>query len=365
MKLKNFSLFGRLPPVIGWVFFIAGFSLASAQTPALENEVGPYENAAIITSLELEDYAPGLHYLQFQAGARNTGAPIWVPVIVMVGEAPGPRLLLTSAVHGDELNGISVIHGLLERIDPSRLKGTIVAVPGVNQPGMNANSRHFVSAGGGGSMTDLNRTFPGRVDGGSAAERYVAMLWQKLFRGNVDYAVDLHTQTRGSAYPLFVFADFRNETSRSMAHDLMPDLIKNDAGQKGTLETTFVASGVPAVTLEVGGPKKWQHDLIARATGGVENMMVGIGMLEGEKKQAEKAPFIGSNATNIYTDVGGFAYMHVKLLDRVAKGQRVATMVDAFGRETARYWSQHDGIVLSIATDPLREPGAMLVRILH
>ncbi len=320
---------------------------------------------AEITSLDAGSLAAGVHRLRFNAGNRSTGDAIWIPVLVMKGEVDGPSLLLTSAVHGDELNGISVIHGLLARLSPNDLKGTLVVVPGVNQTGMNANNRHFIGSDGGGFMADLNRLFPGRSDRGNAAERYAGQLWERVFRDNADFAVDLHTQTQGSDYPLFVFSDFRNPIARQMAFDLGPDLIKNDPGQPGTLETTFLSAGIPAVTLEVGGPKRWQPDLIERAILGLENMMRGLGLLAGPKTAIGSEPFVGAHSTNVYTDQGGFAYIHVALKQAVKKGQKIATVVDAFGAEKRVYYAPRDGVVLSIATDPLREPGAMLVRILH
>ena len=326
---------------------------------------GQKQSARAITSLTASELQTGVHRLKFNAGTTNTGEAIWVPLLVVKGAEVGPKLLLTSAVHGDELNGISVIHGLLQSLDVSALRGTLIVVPGVNQPGMNANNRHFVGSNEGGNMADLNRLFPGRLDGGNAAERYVGQLWHNVFKNNADFAVDLHTQTRGSDYPLFVFADFRNPTSRKMAFDLSPDLIKNDRGQDGTLETALMRAGIPSVTLEVGGPKRWQPELVARSVTGLQNLMKGFEMLPGSKVEPAVEPVVGATSVNIYTDVGGFAYIHVGLKERVSKGQKVATMVDAYGGELASYYSPHDGVVLSVATDPLREPGAMLVRILH
>ena len=323
------------------------------------------QRAREIKSLAVSDMPVGLHRLKFNAGSRNTGEAIWVPVLVVKGAKAGPKLLLTSAVHGDELNGISVIHRLLQTMEVSSLSGTVIVVPGVNQPGMNANNRHFVGSDLGGNMSDLNRLFPGRLQGGNAAERYAGQLWHNVFKNNADFAVDLHTQTRGSDYPLFVFADFRNPVARQMAFDLSPDLIKNDQGQKGTLETALMRAGIPSVTLEVGGPKRWQPDLVERSVTGLHNVMKGLDMLPGEKFTARTEPVVGATSVNIYTDVGGFAYIHVGLKDKVSKGQKVATMVDAYGAELASYYAPYDGVVLSVATDPLREPGAMLVRILY
>lgn len=337
----------------------------SSQEDVDEARFSAGQTVEAISSLDIASMNTGLHRLKFNAGSRNTGDVIWVPIVVAKGKVLGPKLLITSAVHGDELNGISVIHGLLKTLDVNTLRGTVIGVPGVNQPGMNANNRHFVSANLGGNMADLNRLFPGRLEGGSAAARYAGKLWHHVFKNNADFAVDLHTQTRGSDYPLFVFADFRNSIARQMAFDLSPDLIKNDSGQSGTLETTLIRAGIPAVTLEVGGPKRWQPELVARSVSGLQNVMKGLGMLPGAKAVSDIEPYVGASSVNVYADVGGFAYVHVALKQRVKKGQRVATMVDAYGRELATYYSPEDGVVLSVATDPLREPGAMLVRILH
>lgn len=356
-------------PIAAWLILVSSlFFYASTPLVAMQERghTLPGESSAnIIETLDVNGLEPGSYRFLFNAGSRNTGEAIWVPVMVLKGPVDGPRLMITAAVHGDELNGIAVIHGLINRLNQKTLNGTVVLVPGVNQPGMNANNRHFVGSGGGGSMTDLNRVFPGRGPQGSTAERYVAELWKNILRDNADYAIDLHTQTQGSDYPLFVFSDFRSPVARQMAFDLGPDLIKNDAGQSGSLETTMMKAGIPAVTFEVGGPKTWQPELIARATTGVQNVMRRLDMVSGDLEEPAVEPYVGANTTNIYTDYGGFAYIHVALKDRVQKGQKIATIVDAFGHEIASYTSPNQGVVLSVATDPLREPGAMLVRILH
>nr|WP_281500642.1 succinylglutamate desuccinylase/aspartoacylase family protein [Kordiimonas marina] len=330
--------------------------------PRLPDRVG---GVPVIDALDTDKLSVGRHDFYFAAGWRNSGQPIYVPVIVIKGAHPGKRLLLTAAVHGDELNGIRVIHRLAAVLKPDQLHGTIVAVPGLNQPGMNANSRYYVGASGGGFQADLNREFPGATEGGGTAELYAGKLWSHLLRVGTDLAVDLHTQTQGSAYPLFVFADFTNPTARAMAFALMPDIIKNDPGEKGTLETTFIEEGIPAVTFEIGAPKQFQVHKIDRAVAGLENLMVQQGLLKGTVDTPKVPPFVGTSYTNIYAGVGGIAVLHVGLNDKVEKDQLVATLYDPFGHEIERYYAPHDGRVLAIATDPLREAGAMLVRILH
>lgn len=344
-----------------------GASNEGAVFPALDSGPAPTNQTQerMINTLDVKALPSGHHKLTFRAGATNTGQPIMVPVHVIKGAQDGPRFLVVAGVHGDELNGIATLHGLFDEIDAATLKGSVVAIPGLNQPGLAANNRHYVGSAGGGFMTDLNRIFPGKPDSGDSAERYVSMLWNHIIKDNADFAVDLHTQTRGSSYPLFVFADFNNATAREMAKNLIPDAIKNDQGQRGTLETSLLTYGIPAVTYEIGGPKSWQPALIGRAVHGLLNLMIAAGMIEGDQTSPEGAPYIGDETTNVYTDVGGYAYLHVGLKDRVEEGDPVATVKNAYGETMRRYYAPISGYILSVATDPLSEPGAMLVRILH
>ena len=57
---------------------------------------------------------------------------ISLPVTVLHGQKDGPCLWLSAAIHGDELNGIGLIHRLLSELNPQELSGTVVAVPVVN-----------------------------------------------------------------------------------------------------------------------------------------------------------------------------------------------------------------------------------------
>ncbi|UTW55171.1 succinylglutamate desuccinylase/aspartoacylase family protein [Kordiimonas sp. SCSIO 12610] len=321
--------------------------------------------AKYIDSLNTTALKQGRHHFYVKVSSDNLGMPVRIPLIVLKGTQPGKTILLTAGIHGDELNGIRVIHQLLEQLNYRDLKGTIIALPGINQSGINANSRYFVSSSGGGFQSDLNRLFPGTKQNGNAASLYVNRVWANVIKGRADIAIDLHTQTRGTVYPLFVFADFRNKEAKQIADLLMPDVIKNDVGEKGTLETSLVRAGVPAVTFEIGAPKRFQKKLISRAVAGIKNVMQHYEMLEGERLQTNTPPIVGSGYKNIYAEQGGIVVVHKHLMDKVQKGDLVATQYDAFGQIKKEYFSPVNGHILSHATDPVREPGAMLVRIIY
>ena len=352
--------------VIFCLFEIVGIGLlnsgASATVQASQETRSQTE---VILQLNADALPAGKYSYNFLAGYQSNGKPLYVPVVVIKGPEAGQRMLLTAAVHGDELNGIAVINALVKELGPEKLRGTIIAVPGLNQTGLVGNSRYYLRSEGGGSQRDLNRLFPGTLTEGGAASRYAGNLWHNLLKGNADIAVDLHTQSTGSDYPLFVFADFRNRKIAAMATALMPDMIKRDSGQKGSLETSFVTASIPAVTFEIGGAKRLQQALIDRAVMGIKNLMVAEGMLAGTVIKPLAAPYVGSSFANIYAEEGGTALMKVSLREAVKKGDLLAIMLDRFGVEKRRYFAPRDGRVVSVTTDPLKESGAMLVRLLY
>jgi len=81
------------------------------------------------------------------------------------------------------------------------------------------------------------------------------MLWNRLFKNNIDVALDYHTASTGGDFTMFIFADLRKPEIRQIAELFPIEQIKNDPGQSGTLETAFIEAGIPAITVEVGGPR--------------------------------------------------------------------------------------------------------------
>lgn len=369
------SLIGVVCFLWAFVFSSGAFARPAVFSPSFFSTVSGalWVSASLpvrkIKKLKVDQLRPGRYHFIFKAGLDNGGLPMWVPVIVIKGKNKGPKLMLTAAIHGDELNGIRTIHQLMDKISPDDLAGSIIAIPGVNRSGMSRHSRYFHDASGGGSVVDLNRVMPGRKTG-NAGERFAYSLWQHVLKDNADIAIDLHTQTRGTVYPLYVFADFNNQTSKEMAFLLGPDVIKQDTGLTGTLETSFMTVGVPAVTFEIGAPKVFQKKLVARAVAGIRRVMQAQGMLTNLSPATavpapKVQPFVGKKITTIKAHTGGILVVNVKLLDRVKAGQIVGCLYDAFGVKLKCYKAPHNSLVLALATDPLREAGSMVVRLLR
>ena len=303
----------------------------------------------------------------FKAAETDDAQWLYVPVIVARGEQDGKRLLLDSSIHGDELNGIRVVQLVMAGLDLTKLNGTAIGIPGLNVSGKRIVNREMYLATDGGSLVDLNRIMPGDESKGDNAAHFAGRVWNRLWDGNVDLVIDMHTQSTGTAYPLHVWADPRNKEVLRIAEAINPDIIKYDLGEKGSVETEFDRINIPAVMFEIGRPRLFQQDLIQRAVSGIGRVMVAFDMLP--RTAATRIPIAKLNVENetisIRASVGGFVDVNVKLLDKVANGQALATQMNAFGDVVKDYIAPEDGLVLSIGDEPTREPNALIVRLIH
>ncbi|MGF1753816.1 succinylglutamate desuccinylase/aspartoacylase family protein [Vibrio makurazakiensis] len=317
----------------------------------------------VIQSLDVEDLPVGEHQFWFQVASDGLGQPKNMPVSVFKGDESGPKLMITAGIHGDELNGVLAAQQIVRDLVGVKLHGTVTIVPTVNLPGLLNHSRDFVSSDPGSCPANLNRFFPGNPEG-TAAERFVASLWQRLLKPNATFAVDLHTQTRGAVYPLYVFADYREPQCLELARLFEPDCVLNDPGDPGILETVWNRSGIPSVTVEVGMGKFTQVDMIQRAVDGVLRILKFYEMLDGEQSLPEMKGVEGSKVVSVRADIGGFILPQVELLQTVEEGDLLAIQYDAFGDENKRYFAPSAGRVLSYNVDALREPGALVTRLI-
>ena len=344
-------------------------ALAAALTMALTaaaqtNRTGDrIDGTAVIEKLDANDLKAGeVHRFWFRAGDSALAQAWYVPVVVVKGAKPGPRLLLTAGIHGDELSGIAVIHRLARELDPKALSGTLVMVPGLNTPGLNNSTRNFTPRGGT-AGDNMNRVMPGKdIPGSSLSDIYAHNLWHSLMRPNADRMIDLHTQSRGTAYNLYAFVS--SPEAREIAEAIAPDTIRLDPGQRGTVENEMVPDGVPAITLELGAPEVWDETLIARSHDGILRLMAKMAMLPASAAPPATAkPFVANNQVQVRSPVGGWVTLHVRLNDMVAKDQPVATIADAFGQSRTTLTAPVAGQVVSLSTDPRNDVGDMVVRI--
>ncbi len=285
---------------------------------------------------------------------NGIGRPIQVPVVVAHGKKDGPIFGITAALHGNELNGIPVIHQLLHRINLKTLKGTVVCVIVANIPGMLAEQREFSDG------LDLNHIMPGKSYGKSS-QVYAYELVERITT-HFDYLVDLHTASSGRVNSLYVRANLKQEMTSKMACLLRPSIIVHNPPSDYTLRGVLAEQGKPAITVEICDPQRFQKDPIKRTLQGIRRIMSYIEMVPGKHVDLPDAPILCKKSYWMLTDRGGLLTVLPKVTDRVTKGDLVATQINIFGDIIRRYHAAEDGIVIGHSVNPVSQTGS---RILH
>ncbi|ANS87659.1 hypothetical protein VSVS12_03959 [Vibrio scophthalmi] len=317
----------------------------------------------VIHTLDVADLAAGEHKFMFRIATDALSQWQHLPVMVFKGKKPGKKIVITAGVHGDEYNGVLAAQKTARELVGKELAGTVTIVPMINLTGMLNHSRDFYSADPDASPCNLNRFFPGDANG-NEANRFIHALWHHLLQPNADLAIDLHTQTSGTVYPLYVFADFRLEQAIEMARLTNPDAILNDPGDAGVLETMWNSSGIPSITIEVGMGRYTELALIDRTVNGIFNILKHHELLQGEVDVV--IPCLeGQEITSIRAETGGFVIPQVSMMAKVEQNQLVAIQYDNFGDELKRYYAPNGGTVLSYNVESIRAPGSLVVRLIH
>lgn len=324
------------------------------------------DGVPVISRLDVADLASGKTVrLMFEGVEMGTGQHWYVPVVVAKGTKPGKRLLLVSGVHGDELNPIRVVQQSLADIDPAKLSGSIVGIIGPSRPGVEHVTRMWPTSNLGVNLINPNRTWPG-VENGNTVERHSWLVMNRVIKGNADVGVDLHTGGNGIDFALFAFANHKDLEAQQLARLFPIDQILLEPGFDGTLEYALVRAGIPAITLELGGPRSFVPAKVQVGVNGVRNILAHYMMIDAPigPTSADHDVFIGNKLDDTFATTSGFTEVLVKLNDKVTTGQKIAVQRNAFGDIVKEYAAASDGRVAIIGTDAIRERGVDLVSIL-
>ena len=351
---------------------LAGLAtLALAATPALAATVytgDVIQGKRVISALDVADLEPGkTHSFFFQGVQMGTGQHWYVPVVVAKGAKPGKRILLISGVHGDESSPVDAVQRTMAALDPARMSGTVTAVYDVSRPAKEAVTRMWPIAQWGSQLIDLNRVWPGNEDGANAPTRHAGLVFNRVFKPNADYALDYHTAATSGDFTAFIFAKMGTPEIRAMAELFPIEQIKSDPGFPGTLETSLVEAGIPALTIEIGGPRSYDRRKIPLFVEGGLNVLKHHGVIQGPTGRTAKdaGTFRGDAFHTVRATHGGYLELLVDLTDTVAAGQKVAIQRNSFGAVVKEYFSEVAGQVATLQRDAIIEPGTRIVQILH
>ncbi|HEX9246957.1 MAG TPA: succinylglutamate desuccinylase/aspartoacylase family protein [bacterium] len=296
----------------------------------------------LLSAFSPAERRPGRVDVQVLAVAEPPAA---LPLIEITGESPGPVFVAVAGVHGDEFEGPQAIWQVAQDLQPSSLRGTLLALPICNPWAYAAGLRTSPEAIDG---RNLAREFPGDPEG-SPTQRLAGELLTFVLRAKPALFLDLHSG--GVRYKFCPTVGYRKglgeeARSRTAARAFGLAALWEMADHPGTFNAETARRGIPTVGVEMTGAGDCRQEDVAANREGILNLMRWLGMLRDRPAPEVPGPF--RRTADIVSPVAGFAVPLRAVGDRVQAGDLVARILSSFGAQAAEVRASHAGDIWTI-----------------
>jgi predicted deacylase len=288
----------------------------------------------------------------------------------IIGSHPGPHLLITGGVHGDEFEPMAAVRQLARELRSEELRGRVTLIPVVNEPAFRLGQRCAEDG------LDLARTCPGKADG-SVTER-MAFELSRLIR-SADFYIDLHTGgTRLTVLPLTGYVLHPNQAVREQQQRMawafgLPLIWGTDPNLPGRSLSVAREENIPAIYAEYLGGGRFDPAGVAAYVRGCRGVMVEFEMLNEQPVPRTVLPRIvedsrpgsGHMQVNHPARRDGFFEPAVSLGQKVEQGDVLGTVCDPLGQQMEAIRSRYAGMVIVLHTFPRVEAGVSVAVVLE
>lgn len=300
-----------------------------------------------------ETIAPGeRRTLSMPVADLYTQTTVTMPVQVVNGKHAGPRLFVSAAIHGDELNGVEIIRRLLKSRRLHYLRGTLIAIPIVNSFGLIHHSRYLPD------RRDLNRSFPGSESGSLAAR--LANLFMTEIVAHCTHGIDLHTGAHHRANLPQIRADLSDPETERLARAFGVPVLLNSVLRDGSLREAAAEYGISMLLYEAGEALRFDEFSIRAGVRGIIAVMMELDMLSPKRHPKPATPCIAHASTWIRAPQSGILRTLTALGQRVQKGDVLGMIADPFGKSEVPLTATVSGIIIGRTNLPLANEGEAL-----
>lgn len=203
-----------------------------------------------------------------------------IPLTLVNGARPGPRVVITAGVHGGEFTPIEAAVRLADRLEPGEVHGQVIICPAANPPAVYQGRLNISPVDG----VNLNRVFPGDP-AGSPTERLAAWLFTHLLDGADVYA-DLHCGGIDQVlrdfvgYRLTGDPDLDKATAELAGSFGIEDVLLGLTADGGNSHAAAARRGISAVLVEVGQLGQRDEATALRRVDGLLKALRHLGVLD-------------------------------------------------------------------------------------
>jgi predicted deacylase len=305
-----------------------------------------------------QDIKYGKTVLNLDIAKLHTGTPLDVPIIVQRSQKPGPTLLLTAGIHGNEVNGVEIVRQLIHKKYNIPEKGTIICIPVVNVFGFINQERKFPDG------RDLNRVFPGgRL--GSLASRFAYAIMNEIIP-HIDYCIDFHT----GGDQRFNYAQIRIDASDKETLELAKVFGSKFVINSPILEKSFRKSvtllGKKILLFEGGKSLNLDRIVTKRAIEGTLSVLHRLGFRT-DKEELAAIPNVDqhyvTSSSWVRAPKSGMYRSFTKLGSFVEKNQFLGSVSDPFGGKEKSVKAPNAGYIICQNHAPIVNQGDALFHI--
>jgi predicted deacylase len=284
------------------------------------------------------------------------GSRVYLPVILLNGQDEGPKVVINCATHPTELVGHAAVQILTRRLNPAKLKGSLIVFPISNPLGMQWGE--YVTPH---DYVNMYVAYPGSKDG-SITSRLANFIWENASK-NADLVMDVHENVKPCLHFSFVgICKDKKVENRALesakAFGLTIIRPKGEfalAGMKpGDLEYTdaLMMNGVPAFTpeLEAGTDLTMGEEWTSVRVGvkGLMNVLKKLKMIPGTIEPQTDVKVFEGNFTFYGMTVanrGGILNRLVAVGVKLKKDTPIATVLNPYGEIIETVQMPVDGYV--------------------
>jgi predicted deacylase len=206
-----------------------------------------------------------------------------IPLSVVNGAKTGPVLALVAGTHGSEYTSILALQRVLIRLDPAAMSGAVILVHMACPPTFYGRRVYYGPDG-----KNLNRVFPGKVDG-TISDRIAWALTREVIE-KCTHLVDMHCgDGNESLRPYSYWMTTGKEAIDRVAKEMnlafgLPHVVidrerTTDPAKSVYLSTTATLRGKAAITTESGGMGLTDEPSVAAQERGAMNVMAHLKIL--------------------------------------------------------------------------------------
>jgi predicted deacylase len=301
-----------------------------------------------VMSLLGKKIAPGESAeINFKTAKLYTTTSVEIPVFVERSKNPGPVILITAGIHGDEINGVEIVRQLISRGINKPKKGTTICIPLLNVFGFLNMSRQF--PGG----RDLNRVFPG-FPKGSLASRFAHQFVNEILPV-ADFCLDFHTggASRFNAPQIRVVKD--DEKLLEYAKVFNAPFIVFSKNIPKSYRQTCAGMDKPILLFEGGKSRDSNKEIAKTGLNGAVRILAHFDMLKAKFKAPKSTAktIIIEDARWMRAKYSGLLHVKIPIGKFVEKGEYIAIITDPYGKFRHKVHADHNGYIININQSPI------------